>query len=156
MTRQPQNATGRTRSAAPSDAPALQTPLAEALKKGGNLYELMVDSVNDYAIFMLDPSGNIASWNRGAQRIKGYTADEVIGKHFSTFYTPEDLATDKPRRELEIAVREGRYEEEGVRVRKDGSPFWANVVLTPVHDENNALIGFAKVTRDLTERRAAQ
>jgi PAS domain S-box-containing protein len=156
MTRQPNNATGRTRSAAASDALATQTPLAEAIKQSGRLYQLMVDSVNDYAIFMLDPTGHIASWNRGAQRIKGYTADEIIGRHFSTFYTPEDLATEKPRRELEIAVREGKYEEEGVRVRKDGSLFWANVVITPVRDDNGTLIGFTKVTRDLTERRAAQ
>ena len=115
----------------------------------------MVDSVADYAIFMLDPTGHIASWNKGAQQIKGYSADEIIGSHFSRFYTAEDLASEKPRRELEIAVREGKYEEEGVRIRKDGSHFWANVVITPVRDSHGALIGFTKVTRDLTERRAA-
>jgi PAS domain S-box-containing protein len=156
MTRQPDKATGRKRSTTASDAPALQTSLFEALQKSGHLYQLMVDSVSDYAIFMLDSTGHVASWNRGAQRIKGYTAQEIIGSHFSRFYTPEDLASEKPRRELEIAVREGKYEEEGVRVRKDGSYFWANVVITAVYDENHALIGFAKVTRDLTERRAAQ
>ncbi|HUQ99586.1 MAG TPA: PAS domain-containing sensor histidine kinase [Gemmatimonadaceae bacterium] len=156
MTRQPDKAAGRKHSTSASDAPALQTPLAEALKQGGHLYQLMIDSVNDYAIFMLDATGHIASWNRGAERIKGYTADEIIGSHFSRFYTREDLASEKPRRELEIAVREGKYEEEGIRLRKDGSQFWANVVITPVKDENNALIGFTKVTRDLTERRAAQ
>jgi PAS domain S-box-containing protein len=156
MTRQPDKSAGRRHSTTASDAPVSQTPLAEALKNGGHIYQMMVDSVSDYAIFMLDSTGHIASWNRGAQRIKGYSAEEIIGSHFSKFYTPEDLATEKPRRELEIAVREGKYEEEGIRIRKDGSQFWANVVITSVRDANGALIGFTKVTRDLTERRAAQ
>lgn len=130
--------------------------LSEKIKDGGQIYQLMVDSVRDYAIFMLDPNGHVASWNQGAQRIKGYTAGEIIGRHFSAFYPPEDIASRKPARELKIAAREGRFEEEGIRMRKDGSPFWANVVISAVRDDDNTLIGFAKVTRDLTERRAAQ
>jgi PAS domain S-box-containing protein len=114
----------------------------------------MVESVRDYAIFMLDPNGYIASWNRGAQRIKGYTADEIIGRHFSVFYGAEDIAARKPEWELEMATRDGRFEDEGYRVRKDGTTFWASVVLTAVRDNDGSLVGFAKVTRDLTERRA--
>ncbi|HXL87124.1 MAG TPA: ATP-binding protein [Gemmatimonadaceae bacterium] len=128
--------------------------LADAVKHGGRIYQLMVESVRDYAIFMLDPNGHIASWNRGAQRIKGYTADEIIGQHFSVFYPESDVAAGKPEWELEMATRDGRFEDEGFRIRKDGTPFWANVVLTAVRDENGTLLGFAKVTRDLTERRA--
>lgn len=130
--------------------------LADAIKHGGRIYQLMVESVRDYAIFMLDPNGHIASWNKGAQRIKGYTAEEIIGQHFSVFYSAEDIADGKPKRELEIAVEEGRFEEENIRFRKDGTAFWANVVITAVLDEHGTLLGFAKVTRDLTERRAAQ
>ena len=146
---------------APAESPTPIIPirnsgLAESLKHGGRVYELMVDSVRDYAIFMLDPEGHVASWNKGAQRIKGYTASEIIGRHFSTFYPPEDIASDKPARELKIAIRQGKFEEEGIRLRKDGSVFWANVVITAVRDEDGTLVGFAKVTRDLTERRAAQ
>jgi PAS domain S-box-containing protein len=136
--------------------PIANSGLAEAIKDGGRIYQLMVDSVRDYAIFMLDPAGYIASWNQGAKRIKGYEADEIIGRHFSVFYTDEAKAVDHPQHELEIASREGRFEEEGWRVRKDGSMFWANVVITAVRDENGELIGFAKVTRDLTERRDAE
>jgi PAS domain S-box-containing protein len=128
--------------------------LADAVKHGGRIYQLMVESVRDYAIFLLDPNGYIASWNRGAQRIKGYTADEIIGRHFSTFYGPEDVAARKPEWELEMATRDGRFEDEGYRIRKDGTTFWANVVLTAVRDDDGTLLGFAKVTRDLTERRA--
>jgi PAS domain S-box-containing protein len=130
--------------------------LAEAIKHGDRIYQLMVESVRDYAIFMLDPNGHIASWNRGAQRIKGYSAAEIIGQHFSVFYNPEDIAAGKPEWELEAATRDGRFEDEGLRIRKDGSAFWANVVLTAVRDEDGTLVGFAKVTRDLTERRLAQ
>jgi len=149
------------KAAVPVEAPTPITPirnsgLAEALKHGGRIYELMVDSVRDYAIFMLDPDGHIASWNKGAQRIKGYTADEIIGRHFSAFYPPEDIAAGKPPAELKQAARTGKFEEEGIRLRKDGSAFWASVVITAVRDEDGSLIGFAKVTRDLTERRAAQ
>lgn len=141
------------------EAPTPITPignsrLADAVKHGGRIYQLMVESVRDYAIFMLDPNGYIASWNRGAQRIKGYTADEIIGRHFSVFYGPEDIAARKPEWELEIAARDGRFEDEGYRIRKDGTTFWASVVLTAVRDSDSSLVGFAKVTRDLTERRA--
>ena len=136
--------------------PIRNTGLAEALKHSGRIYELMIDAVRDYAIFMLDPEGHVASWNKGAQRIKGYTADEIIGRHFSTFYPPEDLASDKPARELKIAIRQGKFEEEGIRIRKDGTAFWASVIITAVRDTDGSLLGFAKVTRDLTERRASQ
>ena len=115
-------------------------------------FRLMIDSVVDYAIFRLDTEGRVASWNAGAQRIKGYSAEEIIGEHFSRFYPPEERDTGKPARELETAAREGRYEEEGWRVRKDGSRFRASVVLTAVRDENGQLLGYSKVTRDLTER----
>jgi PAS domain S-box-containing protein len=130
--------------------------LADAIKHGGRIYQLMVDSVRDYAIFMLDSNGHVASWNKGAQRIKGYTADEIIGQHFSVFYPAEDIENDKPGMELRVARREGRFEDEGIRIRKDGSVFWANVILTAVRDGDGTLIGFVKVTRDLTERRAAE
>jgi PAS domain S-box-containing protein len=115
-------------------------------------HRLLIDAVRDYAIFMLDPSGRITSWNPGAQRIKGYTPEEIIGRHFSTFYTPDDMAANKPARELELASTAGRVEDEGWRVRRDGSRFWANVVISAVRDESGALLGFAKVTRDMTER----
>ena len=116
----------------------------------------MVESVRDYAIFMLDTRGNILSWNDGARRTKGYSANEIIGKHFSTFYTTEDLDSKKPEKELEIAIATGKYEEEGWRVKKNGQVFWANVVITALFDEQNNHIGFSKVTRDLTERKEAQ
>jgi PAS domain S-box-containing protein len=119
-------------------------------------FQLLVQSVKDYAIFMLDSSGCVTTWNAGAERIKGYTAEEIVGKHFSTFYPPEDVAAGKCERELEMAAREGRCEDEGWRVRKDGSRFWANVVITPLRTPEGALIGFAKVTRDVTERRRAE
>jgi PAS domain S-box-containing protein len=119
-------------------------------------YQRLVLSVRDYAIFMLDPTGHIRSWNSGAQYLKGYRPEEIIGRHFSTFYTAADRARDHPAHELEIATREGRYEEEGWRIRKDGSRFWANVTITAVHDDEGRLTGFAKVTRDLTERKAAE
>ena len=143
------------------EAPTPITPiaasgLADAVKHGARIYQLMVESVRDYAIFLLDPNGYIASWNRGAERFKGYTADEIIGRHFSVFYGPEDIANRKPEWELEVAAREGRFEDEGYRIRKDGTSFWANVVLTALRDEHGSLVGFAKVTRDLTERRAGE
>ena len=116
-------------------------------------FRLLVDQVKDYAIFMLDAKGNITSWNQGARRLKGYTADEILGKHFSTFYTPQDIARDHPARELSIAIREGRYEEEGWRVKKGGSRFWASVVITALWDKRGNLTGFAKVTKDLTSRK---
>jgi PAS domain S-box-containing protein len=119
-------------------------------------YQRLVLSVRDYAIFMLDPTGRIRSWNPGAQALKGYSPEEIIGRHFSTFYTEADRARDHPANELEIATREGRYEEEGWRIRKDGSRFWASVTITAVRDEQGRLTGFAKVTRDLTERKASE
>ena len=120
------------------------------------LYQLLVESVRDYAIFALDPNGFILSWNAGAERIKGYSAHEVLGRHFSIFYRPEDLAADKPGRELRVAARDGRVEDEGWRLRKDGSQFWASVVVTALRDSQGNLVGYAKVTRDLTERRRAE
>ena len=120
------------------------------------LYRLLVESVKDYAIFALDPNGYVVSWNPGAQRFKGYTAPEIIGKHFSVFYPPEDLAARKPQIELEIAAEVGRLEDEGWRVRKDGTQFWANVVITALRGADGELVGFAKVTRDLTQRRASE
>ena len=122
----------------------------------GDQFALFVSSVVDYAIFMLDPSGHIVTWNEGAQRIKGYRSDEIIGRHFSIFYPAEDARNRKPDWELEVAKREGRYEEEGWRIRKDGSRFWANVVITALRDETGRLRGFGKVTRDMTDRRQAE
>jgi PAS domain S-box-containing protein len=119
-------------------------------------FRRLVSSVRDYAIFMLDPSGRIRSWNRGARHLKGYEPEEAIGRHFSVFYTDEDRARDHPAAELAIARSDGRYEEEGWRVRKDGSLFWASVTITAVRDDEGRLTGFAKVTRDLTARRRAE
>ena len=119
-------------------------------------FRRMVAGVRDYAIFMLDPGGHVATWNAGAEHIKGYTTEEIIGRHFSVFYTEEDRDRHHPATELEIAAREGRYEEEGWRVRKDGTMFWANVLITAVRNEHGTLVGFSKVTRDLTQRRAAE
>jgi PAS domain S-box-containing protein len=116
-------------------------------------FRLLVESVKDYAIFMLTPDGRVASWNAGAQNIKGYTADEVIGRHFSVFYPPDLVARGWPEHELRIARTTGRYEEEGWRLRKDGSRFWASVTITALFDESGSLRGFGKVTRDLTARR---
>ena len=120
------------------------------------LYRMLVETVEDYAIFALDPNGYVVSWNPGAQRFKGYTASEIIGQHFSVFYPPEDLAARKPYIELEVAQAEGRLEDEGWRVRKDGTQFWANVVITALRTPDGELVGFAKVTRDLTLRRAGE
>ena len=117
-----------------------------------DLFRLLVESVTDYAIFMLDPGGHVATWNAGAQRLKGYTANEIIGLHFSVFYPAEDVAAGKCELELEGAKRDGRFEDEGWRIRKDGSRFWANVVISSVRDKHGTLVGFSKITRDLTER----
>jgi len=125
----------------------------ESLRRSEERFRLLVEGVKDYAIFMLDPSGRIVSWNPGAERIKGYSAAEILGQHFSRFYTSEDVAAGKPQRELEIALKHGSVEDEGWRVRSDRSLFWANVVITALYDKDRQLIGFAKVTRDLTERR---
>jgi PAS domain S-box-containing protein len=127
----------------------------EKVRASEERFRLLVQSVKDYAIFMLDPLGNIATWNPGAERLKGYTTEEIIGSHFSKFYRPEDVAAGKPENELRVALSAGHYEEEGWRVRKDGSLFWANVVIAPVRDADGTLAGFAKVTRDLTERHLA-
>ncbi|HET7463217.1 MAG TPA: PAS domain-containing sensor histidine kinase [Longimicrobium sp.] len=127
-------------------------PVAES----SGLYQLLVESVQDYAIFALDPAGYILNWNLGAQRLKGYTRDEIVGQHFSIFYPQSDIDAGKPPWELETAEAEGRLEDEGWRVRKDGTRFWANVVITALRDETGTLVGFAKVTRDLTERRRAE
>jgi PAS domain S-box-containing protein len=123
---------------------------------GEESYRLLVDSVKDYAIFMLDPAGRVASWNPGAERLKGYRADEVIGKHFSIFYPPEALQRGLPETELRIAGAEGRFEDEGWRVRKDGRQFWANVVVSALCDENGTLLGFSKMTRDTNGRKAGE
>jgi PAS domain S-box-containing protein len=128
----------------------------ERVRLSEERFRLLVQSVKDYAIFMLDPEGNVQSWNDGAQRIKGYTAAEIIGKHFSAFYTSEDLHAGKPKKELEVAREHGSVEDEGWRVRKDGSLFWANVVITAIHGTDGSLRGFAKVTQDLTDRKKAE
>jgi len=127
----------------------------EDLRQSEERLRRMIESVKDYAIFLLDPQGRVSSWNSGAERLKGFTAAEIIGQHFSRFYLPEDLAARKPDRELEIASATGRFEEEGWRLRKDGTRFWASVVLSAVRDGDGKLMGFTKVTRDMTERRRA-
>jgi PAS domain S-box-containing protein len=119
-------------------------------------FRLMVESVQDYGIFMLDREGRVVSWNAGAERIKGYRAEEILGRHFSTFYPQEDIERGKPAQELKIAAAEGRLEDEGWRVRKDGSRFWANVVITALRDPSGNLRGFAKVTRDMSERKQTE
>jgi PAS domain S-box-containing protein len=119
-------------------------------------FRLLVESIVDYAIYMLDPKGYVTSWNTGAERIKGFQTDEIVGKHFSTFYTPEDRAAGMPETVLETARREGKYEGEGWRVRKDGTRFWASIVVDRINDEKGKLVGFAKITRDMTEKREAE
>jgi PAS domain S-box-containing protein len=128
----------------------------EAMRASEERFRLLVDGTRDHAIFMLDPSGRIASWNPGAERINQYRAEEIIGQHFSRFYPAEDVQTGKPELELRLAAAEGRYEEEGWRVRKDGSRFWSSVVITALRDENGDLRGFSKITRDMTERKQAE
>jgi PAS domain S-box-containing protein len=136
------------------------TPLAQTqtqpLPIPVDLFRLLVESIRDYAIFVLDPDGNVITWNPGAQAMKGYAKDEIIGKHFSKFYLPEAVQSGWPQRELALATKEGRFADEGWRVRKDGSTFWASVVITALRSEDGMLSGFAKVTQDLTERRAAE
>ncbi|MUL35048.1 PAS domain S-box protein [Gloeocapsopsis dulcis] len=127
-----------------------------ALLESEERFRLLTKSITDYAIFMLDPNGQIVSWNAGAERIKGYQANEIIGQHFSCFYTSEDIQHGKPKRNLQIAATEGSFEEEAWRLRKDGSRFWANVILTTLKDEAGNLKGFAKVARDMTERKRAE
>src|SRR5580704_14634320 len=132
----------------------LQNP-RDALHASEERFRLLVDAVSDYALLMLDPSGNVVSWNTGAERIKGYKADEIIGRHFSCFYLPEAIARGHPEAELRIAATEGRYTEEGWRVRKDGSRFLAEVVITAIRNNNGELTGFAKVTRDVSEQKSS-
>ncbi|MGW7201082.1 PAS domain-containing sensor histidine kinase [Streptomyces chryseus] len=140
-----------TREPHPQEYARKQTvPLSEAA------FTLLVQGVLDYGIFMLDPQGYVISWNAGAERIKGYSADEILGRHFSVFYPTEDKQAGKPQWELETAVADGRLEDEGWRLRADGSRFWANVVITALWGEEGELRGFGKVTRDMSERRAAQ
>ena len=128
----------------------------EGLRQSEERLRLMIEGVKDYAIIMLDPNGQVTSWNVGAQRIKGYHADEILMKSFIMFYTPEDIAAGKPHYELAQALTNGRYEDEGWRVRKDGSRFWASVIITPLYNADGAHIGFVKVTRDISERRQAE
>jgi PAS domain S-box-containing protein len=130
-------------------------PLLDALMHDENVHQLL-DSMGDHAIFMLDADGNVVSWNKGAEKIKGYSRDEIVGEHFSVFYTATDRARGEPERVLSTATREDRFEGESQRVRKDGSEFWGNIVLSAVRDEAGVLAGFVKVTRDLTERRGAE
>src|SRR6185436_12413372 len=117
------------------------------------IFEYLVDQTKDYAVFFLDTDGRIMTWNQGAARIKGYAAEEIIGRHFSTFYTRESVESGWPQHELKVAAAEGRFEDEGWRVRKDGSRFWASVFITALRDEAGKLLGFSKITRDLTDRR---
>ena len=128
----------------------------DASSSGDSRYRMLVDAVTDYATYMLDPDGRISSWNPGARRLKGYEESEILGEHFSRFYTEADRQTGLPRRALEIAAREGKFEGEGWRCRKDGTRFWAYVVIDPIRDASGNLVGFAKVTRDLTERKLAE
>lgn len=122
----------------------------------GDLLRLLVENIKEYAITILDPEGMVTSWSPSAEKIKGYKADEIVGKHFSAFHTPEDVASGKPERELAAAAKDGRYEDETWRVRKDGTRFWANVILTALRDKKGNLLGYGKVTRDLTERKRAE
>jgi PAS domain S-box-containing protein len=128
----------------------------EALVASEQRFRLLVQGVKDYAIYMLDPDGHVTNWNAGAQTIKGYTEDEIVGRHFSAFYTAEDREAGEPERALATAIRDGKFEGEVVRVRKSGERFWASVLIDPIHDAMGRLVGFAKVTRDITERRLAQ
>jgi PAS domain S-box-containing protein len=137
-------------------APASSADHGEKLRLIEERFQLLVESIQDYAIYILDPNGFVTSWNTGAQRIKGYSAQEILGKHFSRFYTPDDVRVNNPRRNLEIAAAKGRYEDESLRLRKDGSIFWANVVITAIRDNSGTLTGFAKVVRDVTERKVSE
>ena len=139
-----------------NSSPNVEQVAQEQRRQQEASFELLVRSVRDYAIFMLDPLGRIASWNEGAERIKGYSADEILGKSFSTFYADEAVQSGFPQYELERAKQDGRFEDEGWRLRKDGSRFWANVIISALRGPDGQLLGFAKVTRDLTARREAE
>jgi PAS domain S-box-containing protein len=132
-----------------------QTQLSKTLPEERR-YHYLISGISDYAIYMLDPDGRVSSWNAGAHRFKGYVAQEILGQHFSRFYTPEDRDSDLPKRALATALAEGKYEAEGWRVRKDGTRFWAHVVIDPIYDEDGVLLGYAKVTRDVTARKQAE
>jgi len=140
---------------APAAGSTAASPLVDKVQTS-DLLHLLVDSVKDYAILLLDKDGKVLTWNAGAERIKGWKANEIIGQHFSRFYAPEDIAKGKTETELKVTREEGRFEDEGWRVRKDGSRFWANVIMTALRDKNGELVGFGKVTRDLSASRAAQ
>jgi PAS domain S-box-containing protein len=148
MTRQPEQMSGDLQTQSTEG----QTPV-EKIQQSAEQFRLLVEGVQDYAIYMLSSQGVVITWNSGAQRIKGYEAQEIIGKHFSCFYRPEDIKAGKPNASLEAAAAKGKYEEENLRVRKDGSAFWANVLITALYDTGGRLYGFAKVVRDITERK---
>jgi len=139
----------------------MNSPSAKSVRPTSTLsdderFRLLVNAVTDYAIYMLDPKGHVVSWNAGAERFKGYTAAEIIGSHFSVFYTPEDVEAGIPALALKTSAETGKFEAEGWRVRKDGTRFWAHVVLDPIRDHGGELLGFAKITRDLSERKHAE
>jgi PAS domain S-box-containing protein len=134
--------------------PSSQPP--DEASKMNVAFRLLVDAVQDYAIFVLDPEGHILTWNSGAKAIKGYAAEEIIGKHFSVFYPPEAIESRWPERELALPEKQGRFRDEGLRVKKDGSTFWASVTITALREPDGRLYGFAKVTQDLTNRRDAE
>ena len=140
----------------PKDVAREGLPANEPLLRGEVAFRLLVDAVQDYAIFLLSTEGRVLTWNRGAKRIKGYAASEIVGKHFSVFYTPDEREAGRPMKLLASAAEHGRFEDEGWRVRKDGSWFWADVIVTPLRDEGGAPYAYAKITRDLTERRASE
>ncbi|TMH10657.1 MAG: PAS domain S-box protein, partial [Betaproteobacteria bacterium] len=135
---------------------AVRSKLEEEFKRSEEKIRLMVEGIQDYAIFMLDPDGKVASWNAGAEKIKGYKAEEIIGHHFSRFYPQEAIDRNYPQHELQIAAKHGRFEDEGWRLRKDGTAFWANVIIRALYDAEGRLRGFAKVTRDMTERKRVE
>jgi len=139
-----------------SEKQAAVISTSRSVGNDSELLQLLVENASDYAITMLDPRGHIVSWSKAGERLKGWKADEILGQHFSRFYPPEDVAAGKTERELRTAAKEGRVEDEGWRVRKDGSRFWANVVITCLRDSNGEIRGFGKITRDLSERRAAE
>jgi PAS domain S-box-containing protein len=134
----------------------INRPRGGASADQADLFRLLVESIREYAIFVLDPEGNVLTWNPGAQAMKGYTRDEIVGQHFSKFYPPEAIESGWPQRELTLALQEGRFADEGWRVKKDGTSFWASVIIVPLRSKNGELSGFAKVTQDMTDRRQTE